>query len=85
MSWFHEDPKHTLEKQLSQDENNHLENIHDLSPSQCYYLEKTYNIFTIGQLVEYIINNGFPKGVDFKKPTKFILHARAANKLLDQF
>ncbi len=85
MSWFHEDPEHTLEQQLSQDENNCLLNVYDLSPSQCYDLEKTYNIYTIGELVEYIIKNGFPRDVDFRERTKFVLSARVAKKFLGSF
>ena len=85
MSWFHEDPEHTLGQQLSQDENNHLVNVYDLSMSQCYYLEKNYNIYTIKELVEYIINNGFPGGVDFRERTKFVLSARVAKKFLGKF
>jgi hypothetical protein len=80
MSWFHEDPEHTLRQQLSQDENNGLVNVYDLSFSQCYYIEQNYNIYTIGELVEYIINNGFPRDVDFRKRTKFVLSARVAKK-----
>ena len=85
MDWFHEDPEHTLGQQLSQDENNGLVNIYDLSSSQCYYIEKTYNIYTIKELVEYIIKNGFPRDVDFKERTKFVLSARVAKKFLGKF
>ena len=85
MSWFHEDPEHTLKQQLSQSENNELINVYDLSYSQCYDLEKEYNIYTIGKLIDYIINYGFPKSVEFSERAKFVLSARVAKKFLDDF
>ena len=85
MCWFHEDPEHTLRSQITQSENNELVNIYDLSISQCWDLEKEFNIYTIGKLVDYIIHYGFPKGVEFSERTKFVLTMRAAKKFLDGF
>lgn len=82
MSWFHEDPEHTLDKQVNQSENNCLVNIYNLSYTQCYYLEQNYNIHTIADLVDYIIHNGFPRDIDFDKRTIIVLSVRVANKLL---
>lgn len=82
MDWFHEDPEHTFEKQITQKESKGLCNIYDLSSLTCHIIEEEYNLYTIGQLVDYIILHGFPRGIDFKERTKMVLSVRVANKFL---
>ena len=82
MDWFHEDPEHTFEKQITQKESKGLCNIYDLSSLTCHMIEEEYNLYTIGQLVDYIILHGFPRGIDFKERTKMVLSVRVANKFL---
>ena len=80
MDWFHEDPEHTLKLQITQSDGNSIYDIYDLGPSKCHALEQEYNIYTIGQLVDYIIKGGFPRDVDFSERTKMVLSARVAKK-----
>ena len=86
MSWFHADhPKMTLEQQLNQSETNSIFNIYELTSGDCFYIEKTYKIYTIGELVDYVMKNGFPRDVDFRDRAKMIISARVFKKFLGDF
>lgn len=81
LSWFHEDPD-TLKKQLTHPEDAEVTDIIGVGPALYYQLSFHYDISTIGQLVDHIIIHGFPTNITFKEETKFVLSARAANKII---
>jgi hypothetical protein len=82
MSWFHEDPEYTLKIQMEHGEENNVTDIIGLGPSLAYQLKCDYNITTIAELLDYVINNGFPRDVDFREETKFVISARCARKFM---
>ena len=85
MSWFHEDPKSTLKTQLEHGEENAVTDIIGLGPSLAHQLDRDYNILTIEELLYYVIINGFPRDVDFREETKFVISARCAKKYMKDF
>ena len=84
MLWFHEDPEYTLRLQLEHGEDNHVMDIIGGGPMVAHQLT-TYNIETIGQLVDYVISKGFPRNVEFRDESKFVISARCAKKFLGNF
>ena len=82
MSWFHEDPKYTLQLQVEQDGCNRTLNIIGVGPIICEQLIVKYNIITINDFVDYVIANGFPYDMNIKEETKFVIYARCANNFM---
>lgn len=82
MSWFHEDPKYTLKIQLEHGEENKVTDIIGIGSCIEHQLESAYNIITIEELLDYVILNGFPRYVDFREETKFVISARCARKFM---
>ena len=85
MSWFHEDPEYTLKIQMEHGEENRVTDIIGVGPSLAYQLERDYNITTIAELLDYVILYGFPRDVDFREETKFVISARCARKFMKDF
>lgn len=80
LSWFNDETE-TLKKQLTHPEDAPTTDLVGVSPTTYYHLSLVYDIETIGQLVDYVITHGFPTEVELSEETKFVLSARAANKL----
>lgn len=83
MLWFHEDPKYVLQIQIEQDGNNAVTDIIGVGPSICSQLKQVYNIITINDFADYIIANGFPRDMNIKEETRFVLSVRCANKFMN--
>ena len=77
--WINDDPKHTIENILTLDGNNHLLDVPGIGAFTSKQLNLEYNIFTINDLVGYVLYNGFPSILD--NVTKFVISLRCADKL----
>ena len=76
--WVHEDPKYAIEETIKVPASYSLLNILGVGPCLSEFFKQMYNITTIGELEDHIINHGFPSIL--KPETKFVLSVRIGLK-----
>ncbi len=73
MSWLHEEPERAIAEQMQLDASSHVTNVLGIGPSMAYKLEETYSITSIKDLIGCIMYNGYPRDIEFKEETKFVI------------
>ena len=74
LGWVHEDPKYAIEETIKVPASSSLLNILGMGSYMCEFFKQMYNISTVGELEDHIINYGFPSIL--KPETKFVLSVR---------
>ena len=78
----HEDPRALLETTLNTPLESKVTDIYDLSPSLANQLDKAYGITTVGQLLDFVNEIGFPSAVNLRDSTKFVISYRIAHDFM---
>lgn len=80
LGWISDDAKSAIRASMYVDGNNNVMDISGIGPMVAHGLKNLYNIFTINDLVGYILYNGFPHDVGLRDDSKFVLSLRCAQK-----
>lgn len=81
MQWFHEDPEHVLKLTLEVPRENKVTDIIGVGPSLAWKLQTNYDIIDIGDLIDFVKENGFPE-IEFKEESRFAISYRVANDFM---
>ena len=82
LGWINDDADHAIRSSMDVDGNNTVMDMVGIGPSVARDLKNLHNIFTINDLVGYVLYNGFPNDARIGDDTKFVLSLRCARKLM---
>ena len=82
LGWINDDAEHAIRSSLDVDGNNTIMDMIGIGPAVAHDLKNLHNIFTINDLVGYVLYNGFPNDARIGDDTKFVLSLRCALKLM---